>query len=60
MALESVFVEKFDAALTAAYGTGLQGAVVQGLGSGLMNGMVYFVECALSVSLPLARHAFAE
>lgn len=44
MALESIFEEKFNIALDIAYLTGLKGAWVQGVGTGLMNGMIYFVE----------------
>jgi len=44
MALESVFDAKFNAALAVTYSTGLRGAWIQGLGNGLMNGLVYFVE----------------
>lgn len=44
MALESIFTEKFDIALALAYRTGLKGAWIQGIGNGLMNGLVYFVE----------------
>lgn len=46
MALESVFETKFDVALSATYATGLRGAWIQGLGNGLMNGLVYFIEGA--------------
>jgi hypothetical protein len=44
MALESIFEEKFEIALGIAYTTGLEGAWVQGIGTGLMNGMIYFIE----------------
>lgn len=51
MALESVFSEKFEIALEFAYTSGRKGAWIQGMGSGLMNGLVYFVE-GESSSLP--------
>lgn len=53
MALESVFDAKFDVALKSTYVTGLRGAWIQGLGNGLMNGLIYFVE-GLSPSLLLS------
>ncbi|CED83054.1 Multidrug/pheromone exporter, ABC superfamily [Phaffia rhodozyma] len=47
MSLESIFIEKFNIALENAYTTGLKGAWIQGVGNGLMNGLVYFVEALL-------------
>lgn len=57
MALESVFSEKFEIALDFAYVSGRQGAWIQGMGNGLMNGMVYFVEGSSPLPSPLLRLA---
>jgi hypothetical protein len=55
MALESIFEEKFEIALEIAYSTGLKGAWVQGIGTGLMNGMIYFIEGELLAPSLVAR-----